>query len=132
MKLTNKQVKRYINLFEEPDYKKMLKEQAKDKKIKWYIVKNKDQESDYTYYLYNSIGYDDEFGKYWFNVIMGEYEKLKYRARKLQARQEAIDYQSEAGERCLSYSELAERTNYFERLGKRYGLLKEFRENGII
>jgi len=31
-----------------------------------------------------------------------------------------------------SYSDLARCQRYFEKLGRRYGLLKEFRENGII
>lgn len=31
-----------------------------------------------------------------------------------------------------SYSELVEAQAYFEKQGKRYGLLREFRENGII
>lgn len=32
----------------------------------------------------------------------------------------------------IKFGELYEFGAYFERLGKRYGLLKEFRENGII
>ena len=32
----------------------------------------------------------------------------------------------------LSYRELAEINSFFEKNAKRYGLLKEFRENGII
>ena len=31
----------------------------------------------------------------------------------------------------LSWGEIAQFTNWAEMLGKRYGLLKEFRENGI-
>jgi len=54
-----------------------------------------------------------------------------YQVKKEEVRQQAIDYQLETSERCLSYGELFEMTSYFERLGKRYGLLKEFRENGI-
>ena len=54
-----------------------------------------------------------------------------YQKRKETARQKAIDWQSEASEQNLSYGELAEAGDYFYRLGKRYGLLKEFRMNGI-
>ena len=31
----------------------------------------------------------------------------------------------------LSYAELAEAGKHFEKLGKRFGLLREFKENGI-
>ena len=52
----------------------------------------------------------------------------EYRKRKASARCKAIDWQAAAH----SWEELAEATAYFEKLGRRYGLLKEFRENGII
>ena len=55
-----------------------------------------------------------------------------YRERKEAAREEAIEYQFNFGEQSYTWSELAEATGYFEKIGKRYGLLKEFRENGII
>ena len=55
-----------------------------------------------------------------------------YRERKEEAREEAIEYQFNFGEQSHTWSELAEATGYFEKMGKRYGLLKEFRENGII
>lgn len=54
-----------------------------------------------------------------------------YQKRKEQARQKAIDWQMWACDECLSYGELAEFGAYFTKLAKRYGLLKEFRENGI-
>lgn len=46
-------------------------------------------------------------------------------------RLEAINFQKTF---CInpSYSELVEAQAYFEKQGKRYGLLREFRENGII
>ena len=57
--------------------------------------------------------------------------KKSYQEMKEQVRQEAIDWQDEASEQNLSYGELAEAGEYFEKLGRRYGLLQEFRENGI-
>ncbi|MFH1226855.1 MAG: hypothetical protein V1701_02990 [Planctomycetota bacterium] len=48
------------------------------------------------------------------------------------ARQAAIDWQRWASEQSLSYGELAEHAAFFEALAKRFGLTKEFRENGII
>ena len=55
-----------------------------------------------------------------------------YAARKERARQEAIDWQSWQAEQSLSYGELADAMAYFEALGRRYGLIQEFRENAII
>ena len=57
--------------------------------------------------------------------------KPTYEAKKGRARQEAIDWQNDFCNHDYTYGELAEFGYYFEKLGKRYGLLKEFRENGI-
>ena len=54
-----------------------------------------------------------------------------YKAKKEMARQEAIDWQNDFCNHSYSYGELCAFATYFEKLGKRYGLLKEFRENGI-
>ena len=56
---------------------------------------------------------------------------MTYADRKANARQIAIDWQLEASEQNLSYGELAEAGDYFYKLGKRFGLLREFRENAI-
>lgn len=56
---------------------------------------------------------------------------MTYAERKENVREEAIDWQYEASEKNLSYGELAEAGDYFYKMGKRYGLLREFRENGI-
>jgi hypothetical protein len=55
----------------------------------------------------------------------------KYLQGKLKAYDKAIQWQREFSEHNYSYGELYEYGNYFYKLGKRYGLLKEFRENGI-
>ena len=55
--------------------------------------------------------------------------KQYYKKRKAEVREEAIEYSYSDEE--LSYGELAEIQDYFRRLGKRYGLLREFRENAI-
>lgn len=55
-----------------------------------------------------------------------------YKQLKEEARQKAIDMQNEISEKNLSWWDVAQLGDYFEKLGKRYGLLKEFRENGII
>jgi hypothetical protein len=56
----------------------------------------------------------------------------KYSIMKERAREEAIDWQMAASEQSLSYGELADAMAHFEKTGRRYGLLQEFRENGII
>ena len=57
---------------------------------------------------------------------MTHYEKAKAAAR-----EKAVDFSNSCGEMNLSYAELAEIGNQFHKLGKRFGLLREFRENGI-
>lgn len=54
-----------------------------------------------------------------------------YRERKDDLRKRAQDMQN-ADFGGLACNEIAALTDYFERAGKRYGLLKEFRENAII
>lgn len=55
----------------------------------------------------------------------------KYELAKNRAREKAVEWQMACSENVFYMSEYAEMTSYFEKLGKRYGLLKEFRENGI-
>lgn len=57
---------------------------------------------------------------------------MTYAERKNAAREKAMRYQNTITEFNLSWGEMAEWQAMFERLGKRYGLLREFRENGII
>jgi len=56
----------------------------------------------------------------------------KYQIKKEKARQEAIGWQLDFNNHNYSWEELSYYGEYFERLAKRYGLVKEFRENGII
>jgi hypothetical protein len=56
----------------------------------------------------------------------------EYQRRKDQIREEAREWQLHFGDSDHSWSELAEDGRRFERLGRRYGLLREFRENGIL
>ena len=61
-------------------------------------------------------------------------QRATYQKKKDEIRQQAVDFQREFTENdtCFSWWELAEKGDYFTKQGKRYGLLKEFRENGII
>lgn len=55
----------------------------------------------------------------------------KYQEMKDKIRNEAIDWQYDFENHSYSWGEVAAWAEYFERLGRRYGLLTEFRENGI-
>lgn len=54
-----------------------------------------------------------------------------YQIKKDKARQEAIDWQYQFADEYASYMDLMEAGDHFRAIGKRYGLLEEFRENGI-
>ena len=56
--------------------------------------------------------------------------KERYKAKKEGLRQMAIIYQTT--QKDQSWGDIARITEYFYTFGKRYGLIKEFRENGII
>lgn len=56
----------------------------------------------------------------------------KYQVAKKNARNKAIEWQSGFCDQNYSYGELTYYGEYFGRLAKRYGLVREFRENGII
>ena len=59
-------------------------------------------------------------------------DKNYYNRLKEAARQTAIEWQFTSGDNPMSWREFADVCQRFYTLGKRYGLLKEFRENGII
>lgn len=54
------------------------------------------------------------------------YNRMKHRARDT-----ALCWQEKFANKSMSWGELAEAQSYFEKLGKKYGLLAEFRDNGI-
>ena len=55
-----------------------------------------------------------------------------YLERKNKVRNSAIEWQIKFSESEHYMSECAYWAEHFRKLGKRYGLLKEFRKNGII
>ena len=57
--------------------------------------------------------------------------KERYKANKEILRQMAINYLLEP-QKNQSWEDVARITEYFYTMGKKYGLVKEFRENGII
>ena len=122
-KLTRKEKERYIALFEDEEYRKMLESKKREK---WFVeMKETRNEDEFEFVLWTDSGYEDEVDELCYLAVF-------YARSKGELRGQAIDYQRVACERGnLSYGELYYFSNYFEYLGKRYGLLKEFRENGI-
>jgi len=55
-----------------------------------------------------------------------------YSRKKGEAIDEAIEWQLDFANHNYFMSELVKFAEHFYKLGKRFGLLKEFRENGII
>ena len=56
----------------------------------------------------------------------------KYQIEKEKARNKAIEWQLDFNNHNYSWGELVYYVAYFERLAKRYGLIKEFKAEGII
>lgn len=56
---------------------------------------------------------------------------MTYAEKKEQIRQEAIQWQDDFSRNNYSYFVVFQKQHYFEKMGRRYGLLKEFRENAI-
>ena len=56
----------------------------------------------------------------------------KYQMAKKSARNKAMEWQRSFCDQNYSYGELAYWEDYFRGLAKRYGLVREFEENGII
>ncbi len=56
---------------------------------------------------------------------------MTYKEQKEKAREKAIEWQHGFANNNYSWLDLANWGDFFTKLGKRYGLLKEFRANGI-
>lgn len=63
-------------------------------------------------------------------IELGRIKGRNYSEKKAHARDIAIEYSNNSWE-GLYQSEMIEIENYFETIGKRFGLLTEFRENAI-
>lgn len=64
-------------------------------------------------------------------IGLGGLKGKSYKEKKEAARNKAIEYSLNIYP-GLSWGECSEIQSYFENIGKRYGLLKEFRANAII
>lgn len=56
----------------------------------------------------------------------------KYELMQAAIRETAQEWQEKTAEKRLSYAELLHDIRIFEKYAKKYGLQREFRENGII
>ena len=89
---------------------------------------------------YNNIYYNyDEFYKDTFspktqdiNILSFKVSGKTYNEKKENARNNAINYQLNFSNLNWSYLELNMIESYFQKVGKKYGLLKEFKENCVI
>lgn len=61
-----------------------------------------------------------------------ERSNSRYQREKRRARNSAIWWQQNFNNENYSYFELYEWQQYFEKLARQYGLIREFKENGII
>ena len=57
---------------------------------------------------------------------------MTYKEQKQRARELAVQWQYDFANNNYNWEEISEFTDFFTKLGKRYGLLKEFRENGVL
>lgn len=55
-----------------------------------------------------------------------------YQRGKNAAREQAAQWQADFSDQSPSWGEIAAQQRQLEQLARRYGLLREFRENGII
>lgn len=60
------------------------------------------------------------------------YIMTRYKIKKAETIQAAQEWQTTTATTCQSWQEIAESVAHFEKLARRYGLIKEFKENGII
>lgn len=59
------------------------------------------------------------------------YKPQNYQFKKDALRAFAIEYSGKVGDMTQSWEDCAWWSNFFEKYGKKYGLLREFHENGI-
>lgn len=75
---------------------------------------------------------EKEFNLRMISFVPLEVKGRTYEERKDDLQDKAIAWSYAGSVANWSYSELAEIQGFFEEQGRRYGLIREFRENGII
>ena len=103
-----------------------------------FIGKYLDNELHFAIYYKNRYGYkawcEDTFSPSCENIQVLDFKIVgnDYQERKNSLEDLALDWQTNFATLPWSYSELAEIENWFYKNAKRYGLLEEFKVNGII
>ena len=106
--------------------------------MRYFIATYKQNNQNYNnIYCNNLIGWDE----YHSDTFTSSTEDLQllilsvkgktYQERKAYTEELAKDWQYNYNDFSWSYGELAIVCDFFEKMGKRYGLLKEFKENAI-
>lgn len=85
----------------------------------------------YDYVELNKVSWNPTFEFDFDFVVFGNLKGKTYAEKKEEVRNKAIDFQS-IDEGGLSYGEYAMIAEYFETYGKRYGLMREFKNEGIL
>ena len=88
-----------------------------------FTIEEKEQ-----FYIYYGIEGWKKFHEDTFSPLTKDINILEWKAAAIDL---AITWQHEFSDLSWSYSELAEIQGYFERIAKKYGLIKEFKENCI-
>ena len=96
-----------------------------------YVESQTDMDS-YYWETLGDIIYQQHFKSLYKAGKQVEVAMNKYQKGKEKTRNEAIDWQSDFASHNYSYGELAYFSDYFETKARRYGLVREFKENGII
>ena len=80
----------------------------------------------------------DEVNKFFFSpfydfkyIIPLQVHGKTYAEKKADLQAQAVDFSNVVGSLVMSWGESAYISDFFERNGRRYGLLREFQENGI-
>ncbi len=107
-------------------------QEGKKKKMLLSVIQ---ESGENTAYIFNDIQELNSFifspAKTIIYIINFKLTGRTYQERKTAARDLAIDF-SNTEAPGLSYSELSYIYNFFEKVGRRYGLINEFKENAII
>lgn len=123
--LTKIEKERYIALLDEDYAINYLKSIINEK---WFLefVYDDDFNKCKAYIYAESKRFDDELSMIGFLQVL-------YARNKYELVEQAKDYQLLfANGVRMGWGDIAYFSNYFEKLGKRFGCLREFRENGII
>lgn len=98
-----------------------------------FIDQNKERHCN-IYYDYDTY-FRDKFSPACEGIVLIDLSRAKgktYKERKEYIQELAIEYSNSMSEIYpISWGQLADIQEFFERYGKRYGLLREFRENAI-